>query len=79
MKRILPNGEEVLLRNRPEYSLLWKKNEVKEMLKEMLKNYDVEFEESVFSDDLTKDQEYGFVTKGNFFLVLGNKLDSRVS
>ena len=73
VKRILPNGEEALLKDRPDYSLIWKKNEVKEMLKEMLKDYDLEFGESVFSDDLTKDPEYGFVTKGNFFLVIGNK------
>lgn len=73
VKKILPNGEKTILKDRPDYSLIWKKNEVKEMLKEMLKNYDLEFEESVFSDDLTKNPEYGFVTEGKFFLVIGNK------
>lgn len=73
VKRILPNGEKAQIIGRPDYFLVYKKNEVKEMLKEMLKDYDLKFEESVFSDDLTKDPDYGFVTEGNFWLVVANK------
>lgn len=73
VNKILPNGKKAPITDKPNYSLVWEKNEVRKMLKDMLKGYDLKFEESVFRDDLTKDPSYGFVIEGNFFLVIGIK------
>lgn len=73
VKRVLPNGEKASLTDKPEYTLNWKKNEVRDILKDILRGYNLEFKESSFSDDLTKYPGYGFVTEGSFFLVVANK------
>lgn len=73
VKRILPNGDKLVLSDKPEYSLLWEKEDVYKMLKKILENYDLNFESSSFRDDLTKDPRYGFKTEGNFFLIIGIK------
>lgn len=73
VKRIGPDGKKVVLTDRPDYSLVWKKDDVKRMLKEMLKEFNLKFSESTFTDNLTNEPGYGFVTEGNFFLVIGKK------
>lgn len=72
VKRILPSGNEININN-SEYSLVWNKSKVKNMLDKFLKNYDKTYEVSIFSDDLRENSKYGFITKGEFFLVVAIK------
>ena len=52
----------------------WRKNEAKRVLNKILEDYNLKFFESTFEDNLINNSKYGFNSKGNFFLVYGEKI-----
>jgi ubiquinone/menaquinone biosynthesis C-methylase UbiE len=73
VKLILPNGKSMSRKDHPEYIFDYTRDKVEKMLRNMLIGYDLKLQESTFEDDLTNIPEYGYRTRGNFFLVIAEK------
>ena len=64
-----PTSEEIISK----YPGLYKLEEAKELLQNMLQNYSIEMKESTFEDDLTNEPGYRFKAKGKFILLVAKK------
>lgn len=64
-KRLSANGQAISISGDQNYSL----KEAESFLKELLKDYKVEFQDSEWEDDLTKNPNFGYKTIGKFLLV----------
>ena len=73
IKRTCPDGKVIKLQKTPRYRI----SDVRRFLKMLLRNYKVKIYKSKFADDLSRNPKYGFITKGNFVLLMAEKKASR--
>jgi len=69
LRRYFPNSKPKTFKNEPKYKL----NSAKQFLKNSFKDYNVKIYNSKFTDDLTNIPKYGWVSKGNFVLMVAKK------